>query len=189
LLECSIEPRVPTRGSFAYRHRYCVHMATFERVQRPFWMHQIVEYVLGIALIMTAVQQPEPAIPAMMGLLVLLNTAVAIGPAGAFRLVPRRLHKQLDLVVIALLFFMAVQPFWSIDSTGRLIMAAIGVVMLFIWFHSDFTAPADRKAEKAARRAAGAPVTSETVGKSAGRVVGEGVNSFKRWKDSMGGSE
>jgi hypothetical protein len=164
-------------------------MPTFERVQRPFWMHQIVEYVLGIALIMTAVQQPEPAIPAMMGLLVLVNTAVAIGPAGAFRLVPRRLHKQLDLVVIGLLFFMAVQPFWSIDSTGRMIMAAIGVVMLFIWFHSDFTAPADRKAEKAARKAAGAPVTSETVGKSAGRVVGEGVNSFKRWKDSMGGSE
>ena len=68
-------------------------MATFERVQRPFWMHQIVEYVLGFALIMTAVQQPEPAIPAMMGLLVLLNAAIAIGPAGAFRLVPRWLHK------------------------------------------------------------------------------------------------
>jgi hypothetical protein len=161
-------------------------MATFERVRRPFWMHQIVEYVLGVALIMTAVQQPEPAIPAMMGLLVLLNTSVAIGPAGAFRLVPRGLHKQLDLVVIGLLFFMAAQPFWSVDSTGRMIMAAIGVVMLFIWFHSDFTAPEQRKAERAARKAASDPVSSETVGKSAGRIVGEGVNSFKRWKDSMG---
>ena len=50
-------------------------MATIERVQRPFWMHQIVEYVLGVALIMTAVQQPEPAIPALMGLLILLNAA------------------------------------------------------------------------------------------------------------------
>ena len=165
-------------------------MATFERVQRPFWMHQIVEYVLGVALIMTAVQQPEPAIPAMMGLLVLLNTSVAIGAAGAFRLVPRRVHKQLDLVVIGLLFFMAVQPFWSIDSTGRMIMAAIGVVMFFIWFHSDFTTPAtrqaDRKSRATARREAAGPLDSETVGKSAGRIVGEGVNSFKRWKDSMG---
>ena len=116
-------------------------MPTIERVRRPFWMHQIVEYILGVALIMTAVQQPEPAIPAMMGLLVLLNASIAIGPAGAFRLVSRGLHKQLDLVVIGLLFFMAVQPFWSVDSTGRMIMAAIGVVMLFIWFHSDFTAP------------------------------------------------
>ena len=161
-------------------------MATIERVRRPFWMHQIVEYILGVALIMTAVQQPEPAIPAMMGLLVLLNASVAIGPAGAFRLVSRGLHKQLDLVVIGLLFFMAVQPFWSVDSTGRMIMAAIGVVMLFIWFHSDFTAPAQRKAEREARKAASAPVSSETVGKSAGRIVGDGVNSLKRWKDSMG---
>ena len=92
--------------------------------------------------------------------------------------------------MIGLLFFMAVQPFWSIDSTGRLIMAAIGVVMFFIWFHSDFTSPADRKAGRqaraAARKEAGGPLDSETVGKSAGRIVGEGVNSFKRWKDSMG---
>jgi hypothetical protein len=29
-------------------------------------------------------------------------------------------------------------------------------------------------------------LTSEGVGKSAGRIVGGGVNSFKRWKDSMG---
>jgi hypothetical protein len=161
-------------------------MARFERVQRPFWMHQIVEYILGIVLIMTSVQQPEPTIPALMGLLVLVNTSIAVGPAGAFRLVPRGLHKQLDLVVIALLFFMAVQPFWSVDSTGRLIMAAIGAVMFFIWFHSDFSAPAERHAQKAARKEASAPVTSESVGKSAGRIVAGGVNSFRRWKDSMG---
>ncbi len=65
-------------------------------------------------------------------------------------------------------------------------MAAIGVVMFFIWFHSDFTPPAEKQAAKAARKAASGPVSSETVGKSAGRIVGEGVNSFKRWKDSMG---
>ena len=165
-------------------------MGSYERVQRPFWMHQIVEYILGIALIMTSVQQPDPTIPALMGLLVVVNTSLAVGPAGAFRLVPPGLHKHLDLVVIALLFFMALQPFWSVDSTGRLIMAAIGVVMLFIWFHSDFTAPADRKAQKGAakvaRKEASAPVTSESVGKSAGRIVGSSVNSLKRWKDSMG---
>ena len=153
-------------------------------------MHQIVEYILGIALIITAVQQPEPRIPSLMGLLVVLNASLAAGPAGAFRLVPRRLHKYLDLVVIGLLFFMALQPFWSVDSTGRLIMAAIGVVLFFIWFHSDFTAPADRKAERASKKAdrkdASVPLTSEGVGKSAGRIVGGGVNSFKRWKDSMG---
>ena len=168
-------------------------MATVERVQRPFWMHQIVEYILGFGLIMTAIQQPEPRIPALMGLLILLNAAIVAGPAGAFKLVPRWLHKYLDLAVIGLLLLMAVQPWWELDSTGRLIMAAIAVVMFFIWFHSDFTQRADRKAAKAARseqRAAERlPMDSTNVGKTAGRYVGHGVNSLKRWKDSFGSEE
>ncbi len=164
-------------------------MATIERVQRPFWMHQIVEYILGFALIMTAIQQPEPRIPALMGLVILLNAAVVAGPAGAFKLVPRWLHKYLDLGVIGLLVFMAVQQWWEVDSTGRLIMAAIAVVMFFIWFHSDFTERADRKAAKAAARAERQPMDSTNVGKTAGRYVGHGVNSLKRLKDSFGSEE
>jgi hypothetical protein len=161
-------------------------MAHIERVQRPFWMHQIVEYILGIALVMTAVQQPDPTVPALMGLVILLNASIAIGPAGAFRLVPRRLHKHLDLVVMAMLLIAAVQPWVSIDSSGRIVMFGICIVMFFIWFHSDFTERADRSAAKAARKAAATPADSEQIGKTAGRYVGHGVNSFKRWKDSLG---
>ncbi len=167
-------------------------MVTIERVRRPFWMHQIVEYILGFALIMTSIQQPEPRIPALMGLLILLNAAIVAGPAGAFKLVPRWLHKYLDLGVIALLLLMAVQPWFELDPTGRLIMAMIAVVMFFIWFHSDFSEPVDRKAakaEKAAARAERQPLDSTNVGKTAGRYVGHGVNSLKRWKDSLGSEE
>ena len=114
-------------------------MVTIERVRRPFWMHQLVEYILGFALIMTSIQQPEPRIPALMGLVILLNAAIVAGPAGAFKLVPRWLHRYLDLGVIALLLLMAVQPWWEVDPTGKLIMAMIAVVMFFIWFHSDFS--------------------------------------------------
>jgi len=39
-----------------------------ERARRPFWIHQIVEYMIGIALIAAAIQQPKPAVPAVMGL-------------------------------------------------------------------------------------------------------------------------
>ena len=149
-------------------------------------MHQIVEYVLGIALIITAVQQPEPAIPAMMGLLVVLNTAVAMGPAGAFRLVPRRLHKQLDLVVIG----PAVLHGRAAVLDDRLRSMLIGgdrFVLFFIWFHSDFHSDPDPTARRAKRprRRPGRTDSSETVGKP-GALVGGGVNSFKRWKDSLG---
>ncbi len=166
-------------------------MPQIERVQRPFWMHQVVEYILGIALVMTAVQQPEPTIPAVMGVAVLLNAAIAIGPAGAFRLVPRKLHKHMDLVVIAMLLFAAIQPWLSVDATGRMIMFGIAIVMFFIWFHSDFTDRADRKAAKAAKATQSSDADrtardSAAIGKTAGRYVGHGVNSLKRWKDSLG---
>jgi hypothetical protein len=32
------------------------------RAKRPFWMHQLVEYVLGIVLIAQGLQSPTPAI-------------------------------------------------------------------------------------------------------------------------------
>ena len=62
-----------------------------------------------------------------------------------------------------------------------------------MWFHTDFTekAPkAERKAPKAERKPAAATTeagrpSSEAIGRGAGRVVGGGVNSLKRWKDSF----
>ncbi len=164
-------------------------MVRIERVQRPFWMHQIVEYILAFALIMTSVQQPEPRVPALMGLVILINAAVVAGPAAAFKLVPRWLHKWLDLGVIGLLVLMAVQPWWEVDETGRLIMAMIAVVLFFIWFHSDFTERAERKAAKAAARAEREPLNSTNVGKTAGRYVGHGVNTVRKWKDALGADE
>ena len=148
-----------------------------ERVQRPFWAHQLVEYLVGIALISVAVQQPQPALPALLGAVVLLNAAVAEGAAGAFRLVGRRLHRILDLVVVALLVVAAVQPWVSLDNVGRLVLGGVAFVLLFVWFHTDFTERAPR-----ASRSAGSRTTSENLGRNAGRLVGGGVNSLKRWK-------
>lgn len=176
-----------------------------ERVQRPFWAHQLVEYLVGIALISVAVQQPQPAVPAILGLLVVLNAAVAKGPAGAFRLVGRRLHRLADLVLIALLVIGAIQPWASLDNVGRLALGGVAFVLFFVWFHTDFTerVPRAKRAASPTRaraasteRATGRDsnrdtnsdtgnVTSEDIGRGAGRLVGNGVNSLKRWKDSF----
>ncbi len=170
-------------------------------MQRPFWAHQLVEYLVGIALISVAVQQPQPALPAILGVVVLLNAAIAKGAAGAFRLVGRRAHRVMDLVVIAALVIGAVQPWVSLDNVGRLALGGVAVVLLFVWFHTDFSERAPgrfgkRDAPADASRAA-APSTSTTgasntdgtlseeMGRRAGRVVGGGVNSVKRWKASF----
>jgi hypothetical protein len=165
------------------------------RVRRPFWMHQIVEYIIGIALVAAAVQQLQPRVPALLGLVIILNASIAKGAAGAFRVVGKRTHRWLDLVVIGLLIAGAVQPWFSIDNVGRFMLGAFAFVMFFVWFHTDFTERVPRP-ERAARptsaRATGTTsaqasdkVTSEDIGRGAGRLVGGGVNSLRRWTDSF----
>ena len=165
-------------------------MVEIERVQRPFWTHQLIEYLLGIGLISAAVQMPQPGVPAVLGLVIILNAAIAKGAAGAFRLAGKRVHKQLDVVVMLLLIAGAVQPWVSIDNTSRFLLGGVAFVLWFVWFHTDFTEKAPKAERKATATAtataaeAGRP-SSEAIGRGAGRVVGGGVNSLKRWKDSF----
>ena len=156
-------------------------MVEIERARRPFWMHQIVEYMIGLVLIAAAVQQPKPAVPAVMGLLIILNAAITIGPAGAFRIIGRRTHRVLDIIVMLILAASTLQPWVEEDTTGRLVVGAITFVMFMVWFHTDFDERPDRKARRAAR----AKPQSEELGRQAGRAVGGTVNSLKRWKDSI----
>ena len=150
-----------------------------ERALRPFWMHQTVEYVIGIVLIALAFQSPRPTLPSVMGLLVLLNAGIAIGPAGAFRLVPRGIHRWLDVGVIAVLVVAGVQPWVSVDLTGRLATLLIAFVLFAVWFHTDFATREQRKERRAAR----VRPHAEERGRRAGRMLGEAVNSVKRWRD------
>jgi hypothetical protein len=107
-------------------------MPAIEGAQRPFWMHQVVEYLIGLVLIGASFQAPKPAVPAVMGMLIMLNTAIAKGPASAFPLVGRTVHRWLDVVVMLLLVAALFQPAFDVDSTGRLLLGAISFVMFFI---------------------------------------------------------
>jgi cation transport ATPase len=155
------------------------------RARRPFWVHQLVEYLIGIVLISAGIQSPEPAVLAVMGLIVMINAAVSIGPAGAFRLVNRKTHRVLDVVVMGLLVAAAVQPWFPIDGTGQLMLGAIAFVLFFVWFHTDF----DTRDERKARRARQARPSSEDVGRQAGRLFGGGVNAVRQQWKSLSGSE
>ena len=163
-------------------------MVEIERVQRPFWIHQVIEYLVGIGLISASIQLPEPAVPSLLGLLIIVNAAVAKGGAGAFRLVGRRLHRTLDLVVIGVLVFMAVQPWLFVDATGRLLIAAIAFILSFVWFYTDYAehrTRAERRAERQAERAARGPRDSTEIGRRAGRAVGGTAKLVKRWSDGV----
>lgn len=156
-------------------------MVEIERALRPFWMHQVVEYLLGLVLISVAFQSPTPVVASVMGVLVMINAAVAIGPAGAFRLVPRGLHRWFDVGLMVLLVAVAVQPWLDVDNVSRILIVAIAAVLFVVWFHTDFADRAGRKARRAAR----ARPTSEERGREAGRLVGDSMNAIKRWRDEL----
>ena len=145
---------------------------------RPFWMHQVVEYIIGAVFVSAGFGSPTPAVPAVLGAIVMLNAAIAIGPASAFRLVHRRVHRILDLIVIGLVAFAVVQPWIEIDSNGRILIGLLGVVLAFVWWNTDFATKDQRKQ----RRVQTPTPDSEQVGRSAGRSAAETYLAAKRLK-------
>ena len=77
---------------------------TLAAVKRPFWMHQLAEYVLGAALLGYGARCPTPAVPSILGAIVVLHAASTRGPLAAFRGIPRRLHRVVDVGIIAVEF-------------------------------------------------------------------------------------
>ena len=167
-------------------------------VKRPFWIHQLVEYILGLALVSLGLQSPEPEVPAAMGLLVVVNAAIVRrAPLSAFRLVTKAQHRLLDIGVIAALAIAAIQPWMPVLAADRLTIGGVAVILGVVWMRSSFV---DRRARPASAPAS-APVAaassaattpgatgsssaagdrSTEIGRTAGRAVGQGLRRARR---------
>ena len=145
--------------------------------KRPFWMHQVVEYLLGGVLVAQGLQSPDPLVPTVAGVLVLANACtVRDGALSAFRVLSRATHRILDVIVIAAVLVLAVQPWLAVDSGARIVMVGIAAVMAFVWWQSSF-------AEKAKRETLVAEGGRSTdIGRRAGRLVGDGINAARRYE-------
>jgi hypothetical protein len=147
-----------------------------ERAMRPFWIHQLAEYLMGIALVAQGMQDPEPLVPALAGALIMVNASIVRAPLGAFRLISRGVHRWLDAVVIVAIAVGAIQPWMTVDASGRLIMLVMLVPLCFLWFYTDWAERAARKQ----RRSAQAGPKGEQIGRSAGRMAGNAYNAIKK---------
>jgi uncharacterized membrane protein YhaH (DUF805 family) len=148
--------------------------------KRPFWMHQLVEYILGAALAAVGLQSPTPIMPALVGIVVILHAAITKAPLSAFRVIGRRLHRVVDLGVIGFEVLAAIQPVVKVESATRGIMIAIAVVHLFVWWQTNYKERV--KLPKEARQPIDATGRSGDIGRTAGRLVGSGVNIARRAK-------
>ena len=151
---------------------------TRQRAGRPFWMHQLIEYILGAVLVAQGVQSPSPALPAAAGGLVMINAAMVRGPLAAFRVMSRRVHRVADLAVMGVIVVAAVQPWIAVDAGARLVMLGITAALAFVWWQTSFAEQASR-----GRAAIGTEGGRSTeIGRLAGRAVGDGINVAKRFR-------
>lgn len=175
-------------------------------VKRPFWIHQLVEYILGLALVSLGLQSPQPEVPAAMGLLILVNASIVRrAPLSAFRLVTKAQHRVLDIVVIGVLAVATIQPWVEMLTADRLTIGGIAFIMGVVWMRSSFTdrrrspvtpvtpieAPspaASPAASPGASPAASNPSTdrSTEIGRTAGRAVGQGLHKARRLARRVG---
>ena len=153
--------------------------------KRPFWMHQLVEYILGGALIACGLQSPTPLVPAVLGGLIMLNAAITKGPLGAFRVISRtcpsgdrcRGHRR--------------STSWPrcnrgsrLDSGRRIIVVGIGSCTLFVWWQTNFAERVQGRRPVLGAKVGAAPRSAAF----AGRLVGNGVNAVRRPRRRMIGS-
>ena len=172
-----------------------------ESGKRPFWMHQLVEYILGGAMAYSGLMSPTPIVPAVCGGLIILNAALTKSPLGAFRAYGRNMHRIFDIAIIMICLASVGQPWIEMDSGTRVVMLSITTVHIVVFFGSSFAeraAKPPKAAQSAARSAAQsaaqppppaaqqAPIVtpsgdrSTDFGRTAGRVVGSGVNALRK---------
>lgn len=143
--------------------------------KRPFWAHQLVEYILGAALVAIGLQSPTPIVPAVLGGVILLYTAATRGALAAWGWLDRRLHRVVDPLLIVVQIAGAAQPWVSVDNATRIVIVAIAVVHLVVWLGSSFA-----EAPRRQSAAGGPPVDRSTeFGRSAGRLAARGVRAVR----------
>lgn len=150
-------------------------------MKRPFWLHQVAEYIIGLAAIATGFQSARPLMPTLMGGLILLNAAVADGPLSAFQWVKRRWHRIADWVVLLMMIVMTVLP--GADLSARVVQVALVVVFAVVILGTNYTEVVKKREQRASE--AGLAVD---MGRQAGRLTGTLAARVRQRTQKMGDS-
>ena len=144
------------------------------RPRLAYWMHQLVEYLLGLVLLSEAARMHRPLWPAVGGVALVLAGALGDAPLSAFRTVPRRVHRIVDVMVgLALVALGAL----VVDGGAGVFMAVVGVLVLVVAAITDFRA---RVAKPPLRERL---PDAHMVGRIAGRMTGRAVVAGRsRWR-------
>jgi hypothetical protein len=148
----------------------------------PFSIHQLVEYLIGLGLIASAVQGSTSPVPILFGAAVLISAAVTDGPLAGWKGVSRPVHRVVDIVLAVVALVLAVLPWSGADLGGRAALLIAAALLGFLILRTSYApkpvrAPRDRGA------------LAEDLGRSAGRVVGRSLRAYREGRPPPGSSE
>ncbi|MEZ5217395.1 MAG: hypothetical protein R2715_12640 [Ilumatobacteraceae bacterium] len=127
--------------------------------RRPFWIHQLVEYLLGLVILQQGLQSSEPILPLVLGALVLANAGLVEGPLSVLPKIARPAHRGADVVVAVLVTAAALFGGSRVTDNVRWVLYLVAGLMAFLVVATDYTEPR-RVARRRAARAAAANGTS-----------------------------
>ncbi len=104
---------------------------------RGFWLHQIVEYLIAAALILTSAQSEYSLITAAYGVALLINVTVVDGPLSAYKIISRQVHRVIDwLYVVALVVGASLL---EIDQSTRMTLVGVAIALVLIALTTNYT--------------------------------------------------
>ena len=146
----------------------------------PFWIHQVIEYGIGALLAYQAIHSPQPVVPLLAGVAVILLAATADGPAACFPVVSRPVHRVLDVIVLVGLLVVAAVFGDEMGGAGQILLVLGAVSLGVLTLRSDYRPKSARaKAEQPTAQDVGSD-RAESIGRGAGRLVGRGVQEYRR---------
>ncbi|MCU1344434.1 MAG: hypothetical protein JWL70_700 [Acidimicrobiia bacterium] len=172
-----------------------------------FWVHQAVEYLLAGALISQALQSPRPAVVGTAGVVLLLVAASGDGPLRAIGHLPRPVHRTLDLAMVVGLSATVLAFRSDLDVIDMVVMLGVAAALVVLVTRTDYRPkPVPRRRFVGRRPAMGsdtasspvgavaappprsASLSSDQIGRRAGRMVGNGVRAWRSRRPGPSGS-
>src|SRR6478672_585421 len=123
----------------------------------PFWIHQLVELLLGMLLLVQGARTGEhTAVLVTLGALLLLLALCSEGALAAWPWIGRRLHRALDLVAAAVL---ALSPLaLGLDHILPIVILEVAAAaMVWLALRTEWRTPVKRSRTRSLTRSKGAP--------------------------------
>ena len=150
---------------------------------RPFWIHQLAEYLLGVVLVSQGLQAPRPLVPTLLGMAMLMSEGVARGPLALAPKVRRETHRIVDAGVLAALLGTLVLAGSQLNDPVRYTLIGVSAVHAFLLWRTNYATPV-RRERRVTQRTLTQPgdSRSEDLGRTAGRAAGSLYKAVRQRK-------